>query len=357
MVVSKPSTPAGAHILNEPRPGEVLDGRFKLLQTINRGGMAYIYEALDRKSGRSVAVKVPLTHCESDPGFYSRFQREEAIGLTLDHPYVVKFIPCGRDKSRPYIVMEYLEGQTLAHRLGEAPQMPEFEAARIASQTCEALNYLHRNGIVHRDLKPENVMLCNDGSIRVMDFGIAKSETARRLTFGGFTSAVGTPDYISPEQVQGKRGDARTDIYSLGTMLYVMTTGSAPYPGDNPFVVMNARLNGDPEAPRAKNPQISPQMEEIILHAMEREPSHRFTSAMTMKALLDDYAKVTVTPRARKMRKPGFMDAYKPILRIMALIVVAQAVVFCLLLWYFSHKHHGSSNSNSPPPAGMLPSH
>src|SRR5208282_2909277 len=125
-----------------------------ILRAINRSGMASIYEALDVTTGKSVAVKVPLLQCESDPGFYDRFQREETIGLTLDHPYVVKFVPCGAKKSRPYLVMEFLEGQTLAQRLRLSPRLPESSAARIASKTCEALIYLHRHGVVHRDLKP-----------------------------------------------------------------------------------------------------------------------------------------------------------------------------------------------------------
>jgi serine/threonine-protein kinase len=337
-------------VLNEPRPGEILDGRFKILQAINRGGMAWIYEALDRTTGKSVAVKIPLLHCESDSAFYARFQREEVIGLTLDHPYVVKFVRCVGAKSRPYIVMEFLEGQTLAARLRQTPQLPEAEAANLASQICEALYYLHRNGIIHRDLKPENIMLCDDGTIRIMDFGIAKSAQARRLTFGGFTSTVGTPDFISPEQVRGKRGDARTDIYSLGAMLYVMTTGAVPYDGDNPFVVMNARLSGDPEAPRQKNPQLSRQMEEIILHAMEREPINRFTSALSMKRELDDYAKVVLEGRFKKVRAPHRLSTYAPLLRRMAIVLAGQAVLFLLLFWYFSHQRHARASLTATPP-------
>ena len=131
---------------------------------------------------------------------------------------------------------------------------------------------MHEHDVVHRDLKPENIMICNDGSIRIMDFGIAKYEGMRRLTFGGFTPAMGTPDYMAPEQVKGRRGDRRTDIYSLGAILYEMVTGSVPFEGANPFLIMNARLSGDPVAPRVRNPELSPQVEEIILHAMARIP-------------------------------------------------------------------------------------
>jgi serine/threonine-protein kinase len=352
------NSPAPISMSNELQAGQLLDGRFKILTVINRGGMAWIYEALDRETGRSVAVKVPLMQFESDPGFFSRFQREENIGLTLDHPGIVSIIPAA-EKSRPYIVMEYLEGQTLAARLRESCPIPEAEAVRIVSGICDALDYLHRKGVVHRDLKPENVMLCHDGVIRIMDFGIAKSENVRRLTFGAFSSALGTPDYISPEQVQGKRGDARTDIYSLGAILYEMTTGFPPYEGDNPFVVMNARLTGDPEAPRRRNPQLSPEIEEIILHALERNPAKRFPSAAAMRKELNNYGGVEVTERSKRLQPPQAWKARFPLLPAIAIIVSLQIVTFLFLFWLFSHsnRHHNASAANppaavdAPPPA------
>src|SRR6202011_3896139 len=150
---------------------------------------------------------------------------------------------------------------------------PISDAVQIASQICGALAHMHEHKIVHRDLKPQNIMITNDGSIRIMDFGIAKAMEMRRITFAGFSPAMGTPDYMAPEQVKGRRGDERTDIYSLGAILYEMTTGRVPFEGPNPFLVMNSRITGDPIAPRKRNPEISEQLEEIILHAMEREPA------------------------------------------------------------------------------------
>jgi serine/threonine-protein kinase len=203
--------------------------------------------------------------------------------------------------------------------------------------------------VVHRDLKPENVMLCKNGTVRIMDFGIAKSENARRLTFGGFSNTMGTPDYIAPEQVQGKRGDSRTDIYALGAMLYEMTTGFTPYDGDNPFVVMNARLTGDPEAPRQRNPQLSPAIEEIILHAIERHPTNRFSSAGRMKTELNNYGQVHLTDRSKRLRSPQLWRARMPLLPKIVALVVIQIAAFFLVFWWLSHRsHHGGSGLAKP---------
>src|SRR5690242_12355661 len=158
----------------------------------------------------------------------------------------------------------------------EIRPLPENDALAIISQVLEGLEYLHSQGVVHRDLKPQNVMVCHDGSLRIMDFGIAKAAASRRITFGGFSPTLGTPDYMAPEQVKGQRGDERTDIYSIGAILYEMVTGRVPFQGENAYAVMNARLVGDPAAPRTYREDLSPQVEEIILHAMARAPADRY---------------------------------------------------------------------------------
>ena len=146
---------------------------------------------------------------------------------------------------------------------------------------------MHDRGVIHRDLKPGNIMICCDGTLRLMDFGIASDAAARRITLSGFTSAIGTPDYMAPEQVRNTATDERTDIYTLGAVLYEMLTGSTPFPNDNPWVTMNNRVHGDPPAPRKLNPLLSPQAEEIVLHAMQRDPADRYQSVAEMKADLD----------------------------------------------------------------------
>jgi serine/threonine protein phosphatase PrpC len=319
---------------HEVQLGQVLDNRFHINEVVSRSGMASIFKATDLQTGKTVAVKVPFMQFESDPAFFSRFEREEAIGKALHHPYILHIIPV-EEKSRPYIAMEFLEGQTLRQLLGSFRPLPEADALRIASRICEALQYMHEHDVVHRDLKPENVMLCKDGTLRIMDFGIAKAAGMRRLTFTGFSTAMGTPDYMAPEQVKGQRGDARTDLYSLGAMLYEMVTGSAPFEGATPYMIMNARLTGDPVAPRKLKPEISPQVEEIILHAMERNPAERYPSAAAMKTELDAPETVQLTGRHERLQPPAPWKTRWRSVAFIGLAILVPIIVFGVMYLIF----------------------
>ena len=319
----------------ELEAGHVLDGRFQIVDAINRSGMASIFKAQDLHTGETVAVKVPHLQFESDAAFFSRFQREEEIGRTLDHPYVLRVMALDEQKSRPYIVMEYLEGQTLRHVMQSTERLPAAVAIDIACRICEALDYLHAHNIIHRDLKPENIMLCNDGSLRIMDFGIAKVASLRRLTFAGFSPAMGTPDYMAPEQVKGRRGDARTDIYSLGAILFEMFTGQTPFEGQNAYAIMNARLVSDPTAPRDLNPELSPQLEEIVLHALEQQPHNRYPTAAAMRAELLAPENVEVTGRCDRLRPPAPGQNRWHTVRLVLLGMLVPVVLFGILYLVF----------------------
>jgi serine/threonine-protein kinase len=318
--------------------GMLLDNRFEITDVIAKSGMGSLFKANDRVTGKAVALKIPHLQIESDPAGFDRFRREEEIGLRLDHPYILKVFPV-ENKSRPYIAMEYLEGQTLSELLNSVKPLPEPDAARIAARICTALTYMHEHGVVHRDLKPQNIMMCNDGTIRIMDFGIARSDESRRLTFVGFTPTMGTPDYMAPEQVKGSRGDVRTDIYSLGAILYEMTTGEMPFGGDSPYVIMNARVTGDPQAPRKLNPKLTPVMEEIILHAMERDPKKRYQTAAEMRAELEDYEKVELTERYSRLQAPQIWKSRFRMLPMIGGMLAGMGISFLLIWLYLKHQH------------------
>lgn len=317
----------------EVEAGQLLDGRFKITELIARSGMASIFKAIDNKTNETVAIKIPFMQFESDPAFFSRFQREEQIGLKLSHPSILRIVPA-EDKSRPYLAMEYLEGKTLGEILRKEKKLPTDRALKIASRIADALSYMHAppQDVVHRDLKPDNVMVCNDGSIRIMDFGIAKGGQ-RRITFAGFSSTMGTPDYMAPEQVKGQRGDGRTDIYSLGAILYEMLTGQTPFHADNPYELMNLRVLGDPVGPRKINADIPPAVEEIILHAMERKPADRYANAQELKSELDHPESVKVTGRCERLQAPVvWKSKWRPYRMLILALLIPLLVVAVLLL-------------------------
>ena len=333
---------AKKNMSHELEVGDVLDNRFEILEVISRSGMASIFKALDRAGGADsqlVALKVPFMQYESDPAFYSRFQREEEIGLALQHPYILKIIPVDpKSKSRPYIAMELLKGKTLDELMREQRPMSVSKAMEIVAKVCDALSYMHEKQIVHRDMKPANIMICDDGSLRIMDFGIAKAAGMRRVTFTGFSPSMGTPDYMAPEQVKGRRGDDRTDIYSLGAILYELVTGHTPFEGQNPFLIMQARITGDPEAPTNFNRDITHQLEEIILHAMEREPRNRYASAKEMADELRNSDRVILTGRVDRLQAPKAWQSRWRFAKWWIAIALIPIVIFLIALLATRHK-------------------
>ena len=277
-------------------PGDSLD-HYRIDAAVARSGMATIYKATDLRDERQVAIKVPHPEMEADPILSDRFEREQEIGITSEHPGVMKVLS-NDDRSRVYMVMEWVEGKLLRNELNELKQFPIERAKKITIRVCDALEYLHKHGIIHRDLKPENIMLDGQDNIKLIDFGIAMREDARRITFTQFSPTLGTPDYISPEQVQGKRGDARSDIYSLAVILYEMLTGSVPFTGANPFAVMNARVINDVPAPRKMRAEISPELQETLYRALERDPHHRYSTAHEFQWDLEHEDQVGVEQRS-----------------------------------------------------------
>jgi eukaryotic-like serine/threonine-protein kinase len=318
------------------RPGDRLD-EYELEEVVATSGMATVFRARDVRNGRQVAIKMPHPEVESDPTMFDRFRREEEIGTRIEHPGVMKvFANPGR--SQVYMVMEWLDGRLLREILNERKKLPVERAVKLTVGICEALEHVHAHGVVHRDLKPENIMVSEDDEIHLIDFGIAGSVGARRLTFAHFSQSMGTPDYISPEQVRGKRGDARSDIYAMGVMLYEMLTGVVPFSGANPFAVMNDRLLNQPVPPSELEPSVTPQLQEIVYRAMEREPKNRYAHAREMAhdLLHQDEVGVAARPDAEQWKTRRSPERRRVLLYFaLALIPIA---LFGLLLLMARHR-------------------
>jgi eukaryotic-like serine/threonine-protein kinase len=322
--------------MSEFHPGDKLD-HYRVDGLVARSGMASIFRGTDLRDGRAVAIKIPHEEMEADPVLFDRFKREEEIGKKLEHPGVVRVFN-GEDRSRRYMVLEWVDGRLLRQILNEQKPLPPERAIRITLALCDVLDYIHSQGVVHRDLKPENIMVGPDDRVKLIDFGIAANAGSRRLTFAKLTEAMGTPDYISPEQVKGKRGDARSDVYSLGVMFYEMLTGKVPFTGPNPFVIMNERLLNNPIPPREVNPNISPVLQEIIYRALERDPNKRYPNAHEFALDLEHPEKVGVADRAEIT---NWKQRRSPLLRrILFYIVLAliPVVIFGLMLFIADRK-------------------
>ena len=314
---------------------QVLDGRFLVREIFRRGGMSTIYRAEDMlNEGRDVALKVPLMRVESDPAWFARFRHEEAIGLTLSHPFLLRFFPVPGTKSRPYIATEFLRGCTLDYLGYGTRPLPETDALKIVSLICEAVGYMHGRGIIHRDLKPSNIMICRDRTLRVMDFGLASAPIRRRNPLAKLTPIFGTPEYMAPEQVKNGALDERTDVYALGAILYELLTGKVPFKNEDPWQSAFQRTTGDPIAPRTLNPALSPQAEEIALHALQRKPGDRYPNMAVFWADLTAPARVAVTGYCNRLRRPRWKLGLQSTPVLSGLLLGLGAILFLVAMFF-----------------------
>jgi serine/threonine-protein kinase len=258
-------------------------GRYALERRLGAGGMAEVYLARDLQSGRRVALKLLGPPLAADPRVVARFEHEARAAAAIAHPNVVAVHGHGVDDGTHYIEMEYVPGPNLKELLRERGPLSEDEGLRIGQQVANALEAAHAHGVVHLDVKPHNVLLAPDGRVKVTDFGIARALQAGAAD-ATLTTPLGSAPYVSPEQAQGRRVDARSDLYSLGALLYELLTGRPPFEGDSPLAVVLRHLNETPRPPRALRPELSGAAEAIVLRALAKDPAARFASAAEMGA-------------------------------------------------------------------------
>ncbi|MFD3582103.1 Stk1 family PASTA domain-containing Ser/Thr kinase [Streptomyces sp. NPDC058683] len=271
--------------MEEPRR---LGGRYELGHVLGRGGMAEVYLAHDTRLGRTVAVKTLRADLARDPSFQARFRREAQSAASLNHPAIVAVYDTGEDYidgvSIPYIVMEYVDGSTLRELLHSGRKLLPERAMEMTIGILQGLEYAHRSGIVHRDIKPANVMLTRNGQVKVMDFGIARAMGDSGMTMTQTAAVIGTAQYLSPEQAKGEQVDARSDLYSTGCLLYELLTVRPPFVGDSPVAVAYQHVREEPQPPSVFDPEITPEMDAIVLKALVKDPNYRYQSADEMRA-------------------------------------------------------------------------
>jgi eukaryotic-like serine/threonine-protein kinase len=258
----------------------VFGRRYRVIEKVGSGGMAEVYKAVDEVLGRTVAVKVLHPRYAADPSFVARFRQEAQAAANLSHPGIVNIYDWGRDDETYYIVMEYVHGTDLKVLVGQQGALDPMKAAEYGAQVCAALAVAHGYDIIHRDIKPHNIVLAPDGTVKVMDFGIARAGNTTMTQTG---SVLGTAHYVSPEQAQGRPLGPGSDLYSLGIVLYELTTGRLPFDADTPVAVALKQVNEEPVPPRQINPDIPPALEAVIMRALQKDPASRYSSAEEMR--------------------------------------------------------------------------
>jgi serine/threonine-protein kinase len=283
---------------------DLAGGRYRVEDVLGRGGMASVYLARDGELEREVAVKVLAEHLADTPAFHDRFLREARLSAQLSHPNIVQVFDVGEDDGRPFIVMEYVEGATLADELKQRGRLDPAEVVDLALQVCGGLEHAHAAGLVHRDIKPQNLLLRADGAVKIADFGIARAAETTRLTQIG--SVLGTAAYLSPEQALGEEVTASADIYSLGCVLYELLTGRTPHVFETlPELVVKHREEAI-QPLRELRPDVSEHLEAVVMRTLARNPDYRPESAA---ALAEELAVASPEPPTRPLPQPSGVEA------------------------------------------------
>jgi serine/threonine protein kinase len=324
----------------ELAPGSLFAGRYQIIEELGRGGMGRIYRALDKKLNEEVALKLVRPEIAADRSTLERFHNELKLARRISHPHVGRMYELMEEAGTHFITMEYVPGQDLRALIRQTGKLATETALSIAIQVCEGLSEAHKQGIIHRDLKPSNIIIDREGGARIIDFGIARSMAVKSRTGAGVM--IGTPEYMSPEQVEGKEVDARSDIYSLGIILYEILTGRVPFEGDTPFTVGVKHKSEAPKNPKLLNPNIPDDLSGVILKCLEKDKARRYQSAADVRAELERIEKglpttervapERITPTRKPFTSKEITVKFQPkklVIPALALIVViAAAIIF-----------------------------
>jgi serine/threonine protein kinase len=319
-------------------PGTQID-YYEIIRMLGRGGMGRVYLALDKRNQQKVVLKFPNEDLIGNIAVFERYKREAEIGNRLNHPHIQHLLNMDEKRCEHYLVVEYIGGGTLRDLMDKyAPgPMSVGEALRIILQVCDALLYSHEHGVYHRDIKPENIMIEEDGNVKIIDFGIALLEGARRVTWRGLSGTVGTPDYMSPEQLKGERGTAGSDIYAIGAMLYEMLCGHPPFEGENVFAVMNLHVSQDPPSLLDCNPHLSAALATVVMKAIRRDPEKRYRSIETL--LHDLHNLEEVQPTSYEPDTPQMNRTSRQVVTALIVVLVIFAIIIAIgFLAQFVHQ-------------------